>query len=753
MLRKLVLLCLLLTAFATMPHFAGAQGTPAWTANLDQTIYYAPMSDDGNTLVIFTKKGVKCYDVATGAVRWSRDMEKLYPGFGGHFISNSSFVFGNGDHFETVDVMTGTVQKTLPIIGESWKALRWEPVPKPDLDTMGPHFYGNLGVFYWDDGFQIIDFDKQVIVHSSPEPIKAVKYETSGDYALIWARAGADTAYFIDTKNNKLAYQLYTGSNNINASVYQHFVVNNDQMMIFTEKNTLSVNLPTQHVDAILPVDPDDPDVYVPVTTKDAMYLLTSDKNLQTMYDAKSGAQMWQTKEGAIPGYAEQFTQIEGTGDGLLSSYQKDGKIRFSRVNIKTGAIGWSKIIAEQDGSYSPGHHKSSSTLAVLGAVALQIAAAAANRGMHSGGGYNSRSGLGGGNGSGMSMSAGVSYHTSWAGVMNSTNRQQESDGIVKIVDMNANKVTLLCGGKMWTELEKTSRDKYDGEGVVILNLADGSVAKHLTGTIMSKPVKKSNPAKDLKFDAVGNAFVVVGSHDVHVLRGDVLESYNFPDEDITYIGADDKQVQFVCNHDGDYWDYWSVDPTGATTKKTLMARSLKNNFVFDGTAQFNNTLYYDKDNLQAFPLMSGDAAAKPDFKNPAWQLTEKDLDKLDVGNLTKNKDNTDDLQGIRVDGNDIYLMGTDKIGKAVINDQCRWATKWDPDMQKKMLGVTQYGKGIVYNTGSYCAVLSNDCTGAELGKHKISFGYASVLHTPNDDVVVLNKDDGLLFCYKLKKS
>ncbi len=753
MLRKLVFLFLLLGSFIHLPPTAAAQSPLAWQANLDATIYYMPMSDDGNTLMIYTKKGIKCYDVATGAVRWSRDMEKLIPGFGGHFVNNSTFVLGNGDHFEIVDVATGTVQKSLPIIGESWKNLRWDPVAKPDLDTMGPHFWGNLGAFYWDDGFQLIDFDKGVVIHSSPEPIKAMKYETSGDYALIWARSGADTAYFIDTKNNKLAYQLYTGSNNINASVYQHFVVNNDQMFVMTEKNVLSVNLPTQHIDAILPVDPDDPDVYLPVLTKDATYLLTSDKNLQTMYDGKSGAQMWQTKEGTIPGVAEQFTQIEGTGDGLLATYQKDGKIGFHRVNMKTGAIVWSKILAEQDGSYTPGHHKSSSTLAVLSAVALQIATAAVNRGMNHAGGYNSRSGWGAGGGGGMSASPYATSHINWAGVANSTNRNQESDGFVKVIDMNNGKATLLLGGKMWTELSKTSRDKYDGEGFIILNLADGSIVKNLPAAIISKPSKKLNAAKDLKYDLIGTSFVVVGSHDVQVLRGEALESFSFGEEDITYIGADDKQVEFVCDHDGDYWDYWSIDPTVTPSKKTLLARSLKNNFVFDGTAQFNSTLYFDKDNLQAFPLMSGDAASKPEFKNPTWQLTEKDLDKLDVGNLTKNKNNTDDLQGIRVDGNEVYLLGTDRIGKAVISDQCRWADKWDPDAEKKVLGVTAYGKGLVYDCGSYCTILANDCTGTELGKHKISFGYASILHTPNDDVVVLNRDDGLLFCYRLKKS
>ncbi len=748
MFRKLAVLLLVLSSIALRPHSSMAQ---AWKLNLDMSIYTPSISDDGKTLILFTKKSFQCYDATTGTLRWSRDLEKYIPGFSGKFINNSIFVYGLGNQYEFIDVNSGKTVKTLPIIGESWKDLRWDSKALPETDTLKPHFWGNVGIFYWDDGFQLIDLEKQTILYQSSEPIKVVKYETDGDMTMIWSRRGADTAYFLDTKNNKIAYKIGTSSNGINGSVYKHFFVQGDQMLIMLDKNFASVNLPTQHIDALIPVSPDDPDVYIPVAGNNALYLLTSDHNKQTLYDGKSGAQMWQTKEDEIPGLAEQFTLIDQTGnDGLLMSYHKDGKIGISKVNMKTGAIAWTKILAEQDGSYAPGHHKSSSTLAILKTVALTIVTNAVNRGLSRAGSYNSRSGWGASNNN--SFNSMNQHAPNIAGALASTNVNQESAGFVKVLEIGDGKVSLLLGGKMYTELSKTSRDNYDGEGFVILSLADGSVIKNMPCPIIAKSSDKKNAAKDLTATPIGPTNVVVGAHDVYVLYGDKLESFNFGEENVTSIGSDDIQVQFVCNHDDDYYDYWSIEPTPTGAKKTLLARSTKNNLVFQGTSAFASTLNIDKKAIEAYPLMTGDAAAKPAFTNPSWKLTEDDLDKLDVGSLAKNASNSDSIQGIRVSGNDLYLMGSDKIGKVTINQTCRWANKWSPEPLQTLMGVTPYGKCLVYETGKYCGILNNDCSGAEIATHKISPEYATVLHSPEDDLIVMDRDNGLVFCYKLKK-
>jgi hypothetical protein len=733
-----ILLCGLCYALQG-PHSAQAQ---AWKANLDMEIFTPSMSDDGQSLVFFTKKNIQCYDVGSGTVRWTRDIEKYIEGFQGKFINNKTFVAGLGNHFDFIDAATGQTQTTLPIIGESWKDLRYDSKAMPETDTLKPHFWGNLGIFYWDDGFQIIDFDKAAIIHQGSEPIKYVKYETFQDYTMIWSLRGSDTAYFLDTKNKKIVYQMYTGSNGPNGSVYQHFVVQNDQLLVMTEKNIMSVNLPTQHVDALIPVDPDDPDVYMPVLTKDALYILTSDNNKQTLYDGKSGAQLWQTAENVIPGIAEELTPIENSSDGLLVSYHKSGKIGVYRLNMKTGAVAWSKLLAEQDGSYSPGHHKSSKTFAVLGAIAMNMVANAMNRGMAT---HTNM-------GNGMVRTEWHESRINWEGVAKSINRNQESDGFAKVLEVNPTKATFILGGKLYAELEKSSHDTYDGEGIVVLNLADGSVVKNLPAKIISKASKKMNAAKDLNVQQIGNANVIVGARNVHVYRNEGIESFTFGDDDITYIGADDKQVQFVTNHEDDYFDYWSIDASVTPAKKTLLARSTKNNLVFNGTANFTATLNITKKQIEAYAPISGDATAKPTFTDPPWKLTEDDLDKLDVGSLADNKTNTDSIQGIRVDGNDLYLMGSDKIGKATIRQDCKWAAKWNPDPLKTVMGVTPLGKGLVYASGKYCGIVSNDCSGAEIATHKISPEYASVFHAPNDDTIIMDRNDGLLFCYKLKK-
>src|ERR1041384_3265512 len=146
-------------------------------------------------------------------------------------------------------------------------------------------------------------------------------------------------------------------------------------------------------------------------------------------------------------------------------------------------------------------------------------------------------------------------------------NRYKSSNGYAHTLATNDSQMVLAMAGKIYATSE--SDDDYDGEGIITLNLNDGSVATMVPGAMLSKSdAKRFNALEDLNIRKLDSAQALIGTHDIYIVRGSAVETHAFGDAPITFINASADAITFQVNHDDDYYDYWQIDASVTPSRK-----------------------------------------------------------------------------------------------------------------------------------------------------------------------------------------
>ncbi len=765
--KVLLTLLLLVTALAT------ATGQDKWKIDVGADIEYNTSSPDGNRLLYLVEDGdnaiATCVNTQTGQKLWTRTLEEFdrYPLC--RFVNNDTVLLGQKRQFEFLNAESGGVLATIPIADESWDDLKLKPAPDAEHDSLTPYIDGDIGVFYFYRAMQILDLKNLSVIYQTGWSPNSLKYYRWGPALMINPKGGGDTIYFLDVSKRKMIYKVSSYDSDINSSVYQPFAATTSELLLFNEKNIESIDMATGAKNATIPVDPDDPEYYSPVIFKDALYLMVSDDDVQKMYRTKDGVLLWQSEPGAIKGIVEQVIELP-KDEALLFAYDPDGITSAMKVSTSTGKIAWKRPLFVQDGKLDPGHKEGSRFLATLATIA--VVAVRSYLGVGSGGGYSYRP---------MSSSY-IDPRTGLIETRGSTfpdineerearrrmeeqkkfindtfnswvNKRKVTPGYVQVVTQNDEQLSLALVGRIYEPVKGDDADDYNGEAMLTLKVADGSVVQSRPFEMLAKSDSKAfNAFRDMHMITFGETRVLVGVHDIYVVRGQQVERVTFGEDKVKLLDSSLTSITFHVNHDdGDRFDYWRYDVGGPETKRMLIARSEYANVVFIDTVAPATTIRFTPDLIEAFPLVTGEAT-DASFASPKWKLSEAELDKMDFGDLDENVSTDTVTQGIAVVGGDVFFLGDDGIGFVSGDGSCRWSHEWSPNMLQQHLGLTKVGNAVAYSMGSYTKVYGTPCPGAEIGAHDISFSDSQVRLSETGTLLVIDTDDNIINGYVLKK-
>lgn len=328
-------------------------------------------------------------------------------------------------------------------------------------------------------------------------------------------------------------------------------------------------------------------------------------------------------------------------------------------------------------------------------------------------------------------------------------NTEKSSNGYTSLLESNDKQVILAVAGKIYAPGDERA-STYNGEEILTLNLADGSVINSTPCEMLAQSESDDfNAYKDLKIQQLDSARALIGVHEVYVLHGDDVQKFSFGQEVLSFINAGKNEITVVANNDDDYYDYWRIDASTVPAKKYLLARSTYNNVVFYDSADVSTMLNITEEQISAYPLKEGDVT-DASFASPKWRLSEDDLDNLEVGDLTEVTSSYDMLQGIRIIGGDVLLMGDNALVHVSSDGTCRWSREWTPNRKEVKLGVTKVGNMFIYSTDGTTTVLNGTCPGSALGSHDIDFADTEVLTSEEQGVVVIDKSDGVIRGYSV---
>ncbi len=734
--------CLLITLLLAVVQSVSGQD---WTVELDTEIYFLEVSTNGNYMFYGVEADDDDYDyklvcrsIETGEQLWEHLLAEVEQSHIFRFTKKDLIFMGDGDEYKFINPSDGKVLKSIKIHGEDFDELLYTQ-KNPQLQSsegIEPYYVDDIGIFYFDDGFQILDLEEQRIIYDTDDTPSLVEYSTWLDIVMIKPTSGADSVFFVDKKKKSLVYKAPTETVEPHSMVYQGFIAHEGEMLVYLEDEILLVDLEKGVSTASIKVDPDDPDVFLPVTSANAMFLITSQDDIQRFYEAKSGKLLWETEEEEIPGIVDDFRFVENSETGIMLVYDSDGFTTLYGIEANGGDVKWKQRLFEQDDTYVPGHKKEGTTLMAIGAVLGSIAANASG-----GGRYR--------------------YRPNWEAVRESAYQSKASGGYAKIIEFDEKQVTIVCAGQIYNELFKEEDpDDYNGEMIVTIDLKSGKVLKSEVGEIIhDRDVQGDyNAIKQLQSYKTKHGHVVVGVYDSYVVRenGDV-EAFNYGNAEesrgiLTGLGSDDStNAVFVCDYDEEWYDYWLLDVQTTPARQLLIARSTSQSVVASDTVAVVHTLYITDESIALCPLISKRPEAG-DFDNPIWELSEDDIDALDVGGW----DDADKVNEIGVgitgtDQNDILILGGDTFAFVDRNGKCKWSAEWDIDRKYIRLRPTQVKYFWTYSLGDETGVVELSCDGGLKASYEISYDDSQVDVTENDDIVIADKSEGNIYCFRIR--
>jgi len=714
-----------------------ARAQPAWQLEFGSEIKSPQIAPSGNYLIYQGEKNdsdvMECVDMASGKVLWTRAYKDYEETSVFRFIDSTRFLAGDENQYLFLNAADGKVLKTLPIAGDDWSDLVKQPKTDPGLNLVQPWFRDSVGIFYFSDGFQIVDLLNPAILYQSECSPSKIVYKEWEKVLLIDMHNSCDSIFFVDTEKRKLVYRASKDEHDINDRAYQSFVTFKDQMLVFEDVTISSVDLTTGKLNAVLEIDPTDPDVFMPILTKNDLFLLTSQDNVQRLYNPKLGKLLWETPEGEIPGVVDELTVLDNN-QGFLYGYADDGVMTLYKIDMSNGKVLWKKPLFKQENSYRPGHMRTSSTLASIGAIALSVVAnSLGNAGsFHFGNGPYTT----------------TVYSVNWNAVYASTLVDKASDGYAKTLDYDNNRLSLVTAGKIYSELESGEHDEYDGEVYMTIDLNDGRVISSESVDLLKDSEQSDfNAVKGLRVVDHDPAKLLVGAHDVYVRIGDFLDRFSFGPSNVFFLDSGNNMITIVADSLDEHFDYWTVDVSSSPPKRVLMARTDEKNFVLRDSALIGMTLNITEDDIAAYPLVAGE----PTFTNPLWKFNREDLG---IGSFPIRTGVQNPIQGVRFSKNgDVIIMGEEGLARISKDGKCKWAQEWSPASARAetQFPLKEVGNAIVYSTDDDTRLIRNDCSGETIGRHEIGNSDVRVMTSNESYVAVVNTDEGIINGYVLK--
>src|SRR5690606_310796 len=134
------------------------------------------------------------------------------------------------------------------------------------------------------------------------------------------------------------------------------------------------------------------------------------------------------------------------------------------------------------------------------------------------------------------------------------------SEGYTSLLESSDTQVMFAVAGKIYDPGNREMR-RYDGEAVVTLDLADGSVISSTPCEMLAKSESSDfNAYRDLKIQQLDSARALIGVHEIQILRGGSVQKFSFGEEVLSFINAGPNEITVVADDDGVTYDYWRID-------------------------------------------------------------------------------------------------------------------------------------------------------------------------------------------------
>lgn len=778
---------MLVHAVATSPLSA-----QVWTRDLDTELKNPILSPGGLYMVYGNDdtEAAECVEVATGRVLWTRPLEDFDKWEIMRFVGDSVVLMGQLDRYEFVRPSDGEVLSTIKLIDKDWDELTWEhQVSEEGMEPIRPHFRANIGIFYFDDGIQILDLEKRTVIMESDDPPSKLQYREWGNVTMILSRGGSDSIWAIDYKQRKVILRASQDDYEINTKLYQPFALNDAQesdydvekdrdespsateMLLFNDENIVSLDPADGSVNATIDIETDDVDFFFTVLLDKQMHIFVCDDDEQRFYRSSTGELLWTIPKDTIPGFIDKVQDL-GDGNGLLFGYNDDIGTLY-KVNMADGSIAWRKPMFRFRGGYEPGHREAGGFGAALKtmmvSLLINMVAGPAQRG---GFRVNTYTGLRHYpnylHGTGQYQETRFTYERSnYRQRQNMINnihqgflaREKKVKAYMDVVSQEGDDLVLVIAGDAHNYDNPNWREAEE-EGIYRLNLKDGSIVEETKTPLLADKEGKLNAYADLQLIQlpVAQAQAIIGIHDVYIVRKGAIERSPYGEETIVFLGNSDSTVSFQTDLDEDRYDIWTIDASVNPSGYMLAGRSDEPNLVASAdTTVVVQTIQFNDYTITGHPVVRptpGNVTMTP----ASWTLTEDDIDDLDIGSLTRATSFSDQLQGIRSDTNGVLLMGDDGVAFISSDGSCRWSREWNPNKLEVAVHPKFVGNYLVYGLGDDNAIVRLDCSGTDIAYHDISYTDSRFLITDPElkkidhhIAIILDIDDGLIWCYELK--
>ncbi len=729
-----------------------------WQVKASGEIRSTQLSADGEHVVVHTDTdadNVQCINTKTGSVVWAETLQSKHRRFLGKFVDNDVYVLAHADKYEFRAVADGKIIQLLPIAAPSWDELLGQPwngatglagYPAASYEDVQPRFFGDVGIFYFNKGFQIVQLKKRTILYHSNCATSSVRYESWNSRVLVIPK-DCGRAFVLDTASSGMVYSMELDPSELDDNLSQHFVATEHQMFLFKEYSILCINFGTKGSAPTTTSIVIKANSYFPVASQSDFYLVVSYSDQQTLYRCSDGELLWTTQEETVPGVVD-FARIYNNGRELVMfTYGDGGKMGVHKLDIQTGQPLWSKWLFKMDRAYyNAGLLVPNNS---LGLAEILLTGAGIATGMLTGTYfipvYMASPNI-------VAMSSGIAPY-------------KVSVGYAYLLDTaNQSQLVIAMGGRIYTELQPTDEDEYDGEGFVVIDIRDGKILRHTQTPIIADIEKRDrdiyNAVSLMAIVSARQADIVVGIHDVYTVSSQRESRIPFDAEDdnIAFISSipEKGEMLFSVDHDGEYYDYWQLNVGALPATKTLCARSTTKNFFFPDTTRFACAVEYKDGELIGYGLESGDTA---DGRSDAalWTISEDELDKMDIGDFRNFKSrrrvsSADSVQGIRIIDGDVYLLGKDGLGRISADGRCRWSVPWDMKRREWTYPLSRIGSYLVFSSGDDTGIIDITCDSATMvARHNISYGDVGIVTNQTNEIIVVDKPEGILYGYHAK--
>ena len=756
----LKIFCLLMLPTLLSSQLSAQDGK--WEMNLDTELKNPILSENGAYLVYGNDdaEAAECLDARTGRKLWSRPLKDFDKWQVMRFIQDSVVLMGQEKQWEFVRASDGTVIKTIPLIDGDWDDLAWAATAEEQMENIMPYVRSNIGIYYFDDGTQIIDLEKRELIHQTEDVPSKLQYKDWGNIRMIFPRGGSDSIWFVDYEKRKVIYSFSRDDHEMNESLYQPFAMNDTELILFNDENVESIDIATGRVNATMPIETGDPDFLFTTELEDGLHLMVSEDDVQTLYRTKDGKQLWATPKDTVPGVIDQLVEVAGN-QGLLLGY-KDGYGSVYKVDLKSGEIAWSRLLFKQKGDLETGHKEGSKFAAALKTFALRsmmnmvlgpgVAARTGYRYDPSTGLYSmSYRPFSGGSYDGSMSSRRAARQLSSSTFNAFLSKRKETKAYMSLITENESDVVLAVAGRAY-EPENKKMSIVDGEGVYTIDLATGDLKTTSKATMLAEKEQLNayNDMKLLKLP-VAQASALVGINDLYIERKGEVERLAFGEETISFISSTDSNLVIMADNDGDEYHYWLVDAKTNPSTLHLLAQTEDPVLTFSDTTVFTQTLSFKDFSLSGHSLYSGKPGAVT-LPSPMWTLSEDKIDEMGIGRLTKNEGHFDPIQGIRPTKRGLYLMGDDAIAFLSADGKCTWTREWSPNRQKITMPPTLLNGHLILAVGDEVQLLSDDCSGSVVAEYEIDFDDRSVLSSKEGTLIIMDADEGLIYGFTLEE-